>query len=147
MLTTLLSSPLWLDLWKCEDFTNCNVKIDNASPNIKSVAKDFWSSSTEKHFGNINQNPRKQYKHQDDWYCKIFGFESYLLLAQKGASNDSSQTSALPFDAFSPSSSIESLIYSLRAKRSHSVKDGSSRSCTKYILLGQCFQRHEMPFC
>lgn len=48
---------------------------------------------------------------------------------QNGASSDSSQTSALPFETSSPSSSIESLMYSLCAKRSHSVKVGSSRSC------------------
>lgn len=48
---------------------------------------------------------------------------------QKGASRDSSQTSALPLEASSPSSSMDSLIYSLCANRSHSVKVGSSRSC------------------
>lgn len=51
---------------------------------------------------------------------------------QKGASRDSSQTSPLPLEASSPSSSMESLIYSLWAKRSHSVKVGSSLSCSDH---------------
>lgn len=57
---------------------------------------------------------------------------AYLNGPQNGASSDSSQTSALPLEASSTSSSIESLIYSLCAKRSHSVKVGFSRSCSHH---------------
>lgn len=56
---------------------------------------------------------------------------------QKGASSDSSQTSALPLEASSTSSSIESLIYSLCAKRSHSVNVGFSRSCSCHNIVRQ----------
>ena len=55
-------------------------------------------------------------------------------LNQKGASSDSSQTSALPLEASSTSSSIESLMYSLCANRSHSVKVGFSRSCKHHNI-------------
>ena len=47
---------------------------------------------------------------------------------QNGASSDSSHTSPLPFEASSPSSSMDNLIYSLCANRSHSVRVGFSRS-------------------
>lgn len=68
---------------------------------------------------------------------KIVTFQNHLRkISQKGASSDSSQTSALPLETSSTSSSIESLIYSLCANRSHSVNVGFSRSysnmCTNY---------------
>lgn len=52
-----------------------------------------------------------------------------IKCGQNGASRDSSQTSALPLEASSASSSIESRIYSRCANRSHSVNVGFSRSC------------------
>ena len=54
---------------------------------------------------------------------------------QNGASSDSSHTSPLPFEASSPSSSIDNLIYSRCANRSHSVRVGFSRSCSKQYLI------------
>lgn len=65
----------------------------------------------------------------------------YLLWTQKGDSRDSSQASALPLDASSTSSSIESLMYSLCAKRSHSVNVGFSRSCFHFTIFEKCYNR------
>lgn len=77
----------------------------------------------------MHTTPTPMFKWQS---VKILGSTTqpliHLLEIQKGASSDSSQTSPLAFDISSPSSSIESLIYSLCAKRSHSVIFGSSRS-------------------
>lgn len=68
----------------------------------------------------------KQAATEETYFCTAT--EGTLTdILQKDVSSDSSQTSSLPFD-ISLVSSIESLIYSLCAKRSHSVKVGSSRS-------------------
>lgn len=66
---------------------------------------------------------------KDKLYHHHFNNKHLHNQSQKGASSDSSQTSALPLEASSTSSSMESLIYSLCAKRSHSVHVGFSRSC------------------